>query len=334
LIISRFTMMTNEVQRFFRRLNHKPYGLTELVAIDRFSWNIVATGFFDDEGRFVSSCQTYNEQCNVYAGRNPRPLSFSPNKNLMDTVGKKRAKDRDIQHITGISLDIDPVIPKGQPASKEQRDAAVSFALDLQWDIGGNVDDSGNGSYLWIPFAKSIEIDPEHREDLKEQFRIWQENIKSKYKPEGYGLRIDGCFDFSRIKRVIGTVNHKADRLSRVVRRDHPDDTVRNEILSLKVPVRKKTALPHLLPSPGLPTKFKNHLKWDLILQDLWANPDPDRSKHDWMLGLSCLEAGISDPNELAAILMNNPHGKFRRDGRMNYVKTTVGKLLESPSDK
>jgi len=321
--------MTDEVQRFFRRLNHKPYGLTELVAIDRFSWNIVATGFFDDERRFISSCQTYNEQCNVYAGRNPRPLSFSRSRNLMDTVGKRRAKDKDIQHITGISLDIDPVRPKSQPASRKQRDAAVSFALDLQWDIGGNVDDSGNGSYLWIPFVKPIEIDTENWKGLKEQFRIWQENIRSKYRPEDYGLRIDGCFDFSRIKRVIGTVNHKASRLSQVVRRDRPNDSVRDEVLSLKVSVRKKTVLPRLSPSSDLPQRFKNLLKWDIVLQDLWANSDPDRSKHDWMVGLNCIEMGITDLNELAGILMNNPHGKYRRDGKMDYVQTTVGKLVE-----
>ena len=47
------------------------------------------------------------------------------------------------------------------------------------------------------------------------------------------------------------------------------------------------------------------------------------------MLGMSCVEAGITRPEELAAILMNNPYGKYRRDGRMDYVKVTVRKLVE-----
>ena len=45
------------------------------------------------------------------------------------------------------------------------------------------------------------------------------------------------------------------------------------------------------------------------------------------MIGLKCVEAGITEPGELAAILMNNPYGKYRRDGREDYLQTTVEKL-------
>ena len=47
-------------------------------------------------------------------------------------------------------------------------------------------------------------------------------------------------------------------------------------------------------------------------------------SDADWMLGVSCVEAGITRPEELAAVLMNNPHGKYRRDLRLDYVERTV----------
>ena len=72
-------------------------------------------------------------------------------------------------------------------------------------------------------------------------------------------------------------------------------------------------------------------IKEDTVIGDFWENPDPynDTSKHDWMLGLSCLEIGFSEPEELAAILKENPHGKYRRDGREDYVQVTVEKLMD-----
>ena len=319
------------VRQFYRRLNHRGLGVTELVALDRFSGGMVASGFFDDEDRFVSACCAYNPGCHIYAGRNPRPDDIGP-KNLMDTVVRKRANDDGIAYVTAVSIDIDPIREKGAPATKKQREAAVSFALDIQWDQGGDVDDSGNGAYVWIPFVTPIKV--EDYDLLKEQCRAWQAALVRKYRPERYGLRIDGCFDLSRIKRVIGTTNHKAGRLSRFVRRDGPGDKVRERILSVQVSARsglRKVVLPEIAPKAKLPRKFEYLLQWDASTRDLWQTPDPlnDRSRHDWMLGMACLEAGIAKPEDLAAILVCNPHGKYMRDGRMDYVRMTVGKLME-----
>jgi len=318
------------IRRFFQRLNHKRYGVTELVAIDRYSGEIVATGLFDDEERFLSSCLLFNESCNVYAGRNPRFAKGIVNQ--MDTVAKKRAKDNDIKYLTAISLDIDPVRPKGEPASKKQRDAAVSFALDLQWDLGGDVYDSGNGAYLWFYFTTPILLTEANREIVKKQCRAWQEEIKQKHRPEQYGLKIDGCYDFSRIKRVIGTVNHKAERRSCTVRLSERSNRIRDEILAMKIEQRRKKCRKIEFDfSQELPERFKQLLKEDDVIRDLWENPDPlnDRSVHDWILGTECVKAGITEPGELAAILMGNPHGKFQRDGRTEYVRVTVEKLIE-----
>jgi len=322
------------IRKFYRRLNHQGFGITEVVALNKDAGNIVATGFFDDEDKFVSACFAYNGGCNVYAGRNPRPVDFSSIKNLMNITHKKRAKDSDIEQITAISLDIDPIRPKGEPSTKEQHRAAMSFALNLQWDLWGDVDDSGNGAYLWIPFVTPMEITAQNREQLKQQCKAWQEGIKRKYKPEDYGLKIDACYDFSRIKRVIGTFNHKAQRQSMFIRKGKRSDKVMEQILGMEVVVSKvqKKANHIKIVYGELPARFKGLLKEDAILSDLWKNPDPynDRSKHDWMLGLRCLEVGIADPQALATILMVNPHGKYRRDMRKSYIRVTVAKLLEN----
>lgn len=324
------------IRQFYRRLNHQAYGLTELVAIDKDSGGIAATGFFDNENDFVSTCRAYNPRCNVYAGRNPRPVSISGIRNYMNIVQKKRAKDEDIRHLTAVSLDIDPIRKKGIPATKEQHQTVIRFALDLQGDFGGCADDSGNGAYLWISFETPIDIADDNFCSVKKKCEVWQTLLKEKYKPEEYGLRIDGCFDFSRIKRVIGTFNHKAQRVSGFVRRAEPSDKARDAILAVEVEEVEqkgfgKVALPPFVPNSYLPLKFKCLLKWDVSTRRLWEAPDPlgDTSRHDWMLGMSCVDAGITRPEELAAILVNNPHGKYRRDLRIDYVGRTVGKILK-----
>jgi len=321
------------IRTFRKRLNHKFYGLTELAVFGK--GGIVATGFFDNEDDFVDACQAYNEQCNVYAGRNPRPVDICSSRNYMNNIQKKRAKDKDIRYLTAISLDIDPVRKKGMASTDKQHQQAIRFALMLQCFLGGDVDDSGNGSYLWIPFITPIEIFTENFKIIKKKCEIWNVLLRKKFKPEELGLKIDGCFDFSRLKRVIGTFNHKAQRFSRFIKSSIPDDRIRDEILSIEVDdyrfqKLKRIPFPPLIP-PILPEKFKLLLGWSFLTKELWNNPDPlnDTSRHDWLLGMRCIEAGITEPEELAAILMKNPYGKFQRDRREDYLRTTVTKLLD-----
>jgi hypothetical protein len=328
--------MVNEktVKKFWIRLNHSGLGFTELAAFDKDRGKLVATGFFDNMDDFAFACRTLNEQCNVYAGRNPRPWGMACIRNALDKVQRKRAKDRDISLITAISLDIDPIRKKGMASTPRQHDQAMDFALKLQSEIGGGVDDSGNGAYLWISFKTPIEITSFNFNIEKKRCALWQEQVMKRFDPEKWGLKIDGCFDFSRLKRVIGTFNHKAQRSSRFVKKGRPGDGVRDEICSIKIDDQKrrkfgKIPIPPLIPL-ALPDVFKALLGWDISIRGLWGKPDPfnDTSRHDWILGMSCVEAGITNPKDLAAILMQNPFGKFRRDGRLGYVEGTVGKLL------
>jgi len=229
-------MKVNEtIRQFYRRLNHPPYGLTELVALEKDTGGIIATGFFDNERDFVASSDAYNQRCNLYAGRNPRPASISRIINYMNIVQKKRARDKQIEHITAISLDIGPIRPKGTPATERAHQTAIQFAVKLREDIGGGVDDSGNGAYLWIQFAKPIRMTGENRDAIKAKCWQWQKQIVEKYQPEKYRLRIDGCFDLSRLKRVIGTFNHKAQRRLCFIKSSEANDKIRNQILSIKV---------------------------------------------------------------------------------------------------
>jgi hypothetical protein len=317
---------TTTIREFYQRLNHQSYGLTEIAIFD--TNRLVATGFFDNEQDIISVCQNYNRY-NIYAGRNPRPFDIS--RNSLDSIKKNRAKDKDIKYLTAISLDIDPIREKDSPSTEEQHQQAIDFALELSQKLGGGVDDSGNGSYLWIPFLTPIEITSENFSIVKKQCALWQYRVTQDYMPEKYNLRIDGCYDFSRLKRVIGTYNHKAQRLSKIILEATLEDTVREAILSIEVEDSQITnqKIPVNL-SANLPEQFSKLLNRDKDVRELWNQADPgnDTSRHDWLLGLKCIQAGITDPGELAVILMNNPYGKYQRDSRQDYVQITVSKLL------
>jgi len=329
--VSTMKIDIDSIKRFYRRLNHSGYGVTELVVIDpRGQKGIIATGFFDNEYDFVEACQTYNGRYNIYAGRNPRPR-WLPRIciNYLDTRRKQRARDKDIEHVTAISLDIDPIRPKGTSATVAQHRDSIEFALKLSQQLGGWVDDSGNGAYLWLPFRTAIPVDNRNRDELKQKCKIWQTNIVKAHQPERHGLRIDGCFDLSRLKKVIGTQSMKGHihRLSSFVRtEDTRDDKVRDAIISLSLQTDRK--IPSKVnPSQSLPARFLELLKTNCIIQELWLTPNGDTSMHDWSLGCELARAGI-DANDMARILMINPFGKYQRDRRYSYIQSTVQNLI------
>ena len=329
---------TKAIGEFYRRLNHTGYGITELVVIDPTGRKgIIATGFFDDEDAFVKACQAYNGRYNIYAGRNPRPRWFPKVcENYLDVRYKQRASDKDIEYITAISLDIDPVRPKGTSSTERQHKMAIKYALKLQQILGGCVDDSGNGAYLWFQFIEPIKVTDRNREILRLKCQRWQRQIVEKYRPERYGLKIDSCFDLSRIKKVIGTlsVKGKVHRLSRFVFKSKPSDEVRDTIIAMPVDERPKRNFS--ITQPSLPVRFVQLLHSNHVIKQLWCTPDEnnDTSRHDWKLGCACIQAGIVKPEELAAILMHNPFGKYQRDKRDDYIRITVSKLIEDEYDK
>lgn len=320
---------SDTIRQFYRRLNHKSYGLTELAVIEPCK-GIIATGFFSDEEAFVKACELYDGRYNIYAGRNPRP-EWLPKacENHLDTKYRQRASDSDIEFVTAISLDIDPIRAKGTSATDEEHQKAIEFALNLSNDISGYVDDSGNGAYLWIPFKTPIRRNGNNRDEIKQKCRLWQNGIVRRYQPEKYNLRIDGCFDLSRIKKVIGTWSVKGTihRQSRFVKEGDACDKVRDSILSLSL--INLLADQRIILTHKIPDKFIMLLRTNPAMQDLWLSPNEqgDRSAHDWMLGCELAKEGLK-ADEIASILMINPFGKYNRDRRIEYIQNTVKNLM------
>jgi hypothetical protein len=80
----------------------------------------------------------------------------------------------------------------------------------------------------------------------------------------------------------------------------------------------------------GLSKNFQVLLSCDPLIRSLWNRQQTERSDLDWALGRACIERGILGREDLTAILAHFPQGKFRRDGRLDYLALTVGKLMDA----
>lgn len=142
--------------------------------------------------------------------------------------------------------------------------------------------------------------------------------------------------DFSRLKKVIGTlsVKGKVHRLSRFIIRAGPSDDIKDAIMSMPVeqtPSTNTTSISQPMAQTELPKRFIDLLQDNPLIRSLWNIPDEkdDTSKHDWELCCACLDAGITEPSDIAAILMHNPFGKFQRDRRIDYIRNTIANLMQ-----
>jgi hypothetical protein len=327
------------VRKFFRRLNHPDYGLTELVIYSPQTNKLLASGFFKEESAFVKCCRQWDGKANIYAGRNPRPFDFAENLGLevdrLYTDRKSRASDRNIEWMTAAVLDVDPVRPKGTSSSDEEHDAALAFAEKISKDIGGNVDDSGNGSYVWIQIAP-VKINDENRDTIKAKCKAWEAQIREHYQTEDCGMKIDPVFELSRILKVIGTISVKGvtHRRSKFHTPPvlEPHLTLAQTILGISVEVKEQTNIHIDKIGNQLPEKFTQLLKNDEGLKVHWETPNKEdnASSHDWRLGFLCMDAGITDPNELGTIITLNKHGKINKKGRDDsYIRVTVEELIK-----
>jgi hypothetical protein len=327
------------VRKFFRRLNHSNYGITELVIYSPQTNKLLASGFFKEEDAFVKCCRQWDGKANIYAGRNPRPFDFAENLGLeidrLYTDRKSRASDRSIGWLTAMVLDIDPIRPKGESSTDEQHEEALAFAEMIAKDVGGSVDDSGNGSYVWV-LINPIRINNENMETIKAKCKAWEAQIRDRYQTEDCGMKIDPVFELSRILKVAGTLSVKGEihRRSKFhtppVFEPHP--SLDQTILDISVAVKDQANVPIAKIGNELPEKFAQLLKNDEWLNIHWNTPNKndDASSHDWRLGLLCLDSGIADPNDLATIIALNPNGKIHKKGRDDsYIKITVSELIK-----
>lgn len=225
-----------EIRSFYKRLNHEPYGITEVRAIGKTpeTNKEVFIGFFNNEDAFVEYCQTYNEKgFNIYAGRNPRyEALFEKSPNIM-RKGISGGSSGDVSAVTAIALDLDPIRHRGFPSTDSELEFAKSLGEKIVPDFPGSwLDMTGNGACIWMPIDPiKIGSGDENRMSLQTKLSAFEKFVTQTYLIGEWKDKvvIDTISDLPRINKVIGTISHKGtpseDRPHRLTRFYSVSDT-------------------------------------------------------------------------------------------------------------
>jgi hypothetical protein len=365
MTVSRFAEA--EVRATYRFLAHAGRGITELRVITP-ARGIAGIGYFDQEDAFVAACAAANGNGNVYAGIQPRPpalLRKAPNRLKRLKAG---ARDDDIDWLTALVIDIDPVRPKDTAATDEELGRAVACADHIaDWLAEKGFtrpvrNMSGNGCQLWFA-VPPLAIPAEQREEMRDRLKRFEARIRDKFASDD--VAIDSIYNLSRIIKVIGTVSVKGEptperphRLSRCL-----DAFERREDANLLEAILKMPLATHgnggsgsnvVARSPGgngtskpieIGTELSPWMRALLTsktrLRSLFTGKgktvigpdgkqlDTSSSGYDFSLALKLALLGVTDPDELATALWHRPDGGARAKGEP-YVKRTVLQALEA----
>jgi len=324
----------------------------------------VKIGYFDNEPSFLSACADANGTANVYVGIQPRPFHFldlAPNVIKPLSVG---AKDTDIEWLSSLVLDIDPIREKDTASTTEELDLAIKTASRVADHIATKgflrplVHVSGNGAHLWIAIPPSQVLD-ENRNEITGRLKAFETRIRHlAITPETEGkLKVDSIYNLSRIIKVIGTLSvkgpdtkvrpHRVSRsLSEFSRREDP--ALLDALLAWPIETDRKagTVMTQLSapwaefkPASGLspavhalvcsnnPIRKLFEGKGKLPLGADGRPLDQSSSGYDFSLVLALARKGIVDRAELCNALWFRPDGCAREKGARHCWRTVDAAL-------
>lgn len=335
------------VRLHYQLLGHKDLGVTELRTFDKGP----EVAYTDNEEDFVRLAMERAGKVNVYVGCNPRPLElFDIAPNSWNRAEKGScASDEQIEFITAAFFDVDPVRPKGEPATEKEHSLAlgeVNRVLSSCGYSGGITASSGNGGYIFFPIrAVSVE------KDSAAQYRAWWKKFIVENNGNPGALRWDPVFNLSRVMRVIGTKNLKGnateERPQRVsafisMQETEPSERIATEIeMAEPDPTVEVKAIPLEDIPKELPERFKALLSGDSKVQALWdgtgkpRDTDISPSGYDWACLSEAYYFGIRGERELASILK----ARLIKTNRLGdkgkaYIQRTISKFLSEQKGK
>jgi hypothetical protein len=345
-----------DVRACYEFLAHCDRGVSEIRVIAP-GRGIVGIGYFDNADAFLRACADATGVGNVYVGIQPRPWEFlaqAPNR--LERL-KSGARDEDIQWLSSIVIDIDPIRPKDTAATSDELALAIACGDRISdWLASKGFQRpvrnmSGNGCQLWFAVPPTM-ITDEQRPRIRERLKLFEARLRDKF--AGDGVAIDSIYNFSRIIKVIGTLSVKGeDTAERPHRVSHSLDAFeRREDLELLEAIFR-IPLPASSPSPSaeesavtvrtadqLSPKLQALLSSKTRLRALFEGRgktaigsdgtplDTSSSGYDYSLALKLAQMGITDPDELATVLWHRPNGEARAKG-LSYIERTVRHALE-----
>lgn len=151
---------------------------------------VISREFFTNPIKLIEWARDFNGKGNCFIGRNPR----------------KEIGGKEIKHISCITLDLDPIRPKGQIVTQEQtRECIYAGQSILDRFQGGTLCATGNGALLVWTTSVPIVEDFKSFEDKIKQFQNECSEIIKEFK----GVKIDSTQDSARLVKLIGTVSVK-----------------------------------------------------------------------------------------------------------------------------
>jgi len=134
----------------------------------------------EGEKELLEWCEKFDGKADLFIGRNPRN------------------KEGKVEKITCFSIDIDPIKPKGAPASVKQLNIALQAGKEaLRIQPGGHLSSSGNGSQVFWPLGS---VETQYEQGIKNLESIIRKHIEGKFH-----VKVDSIYDSSRLVKIIGT---------------------------------------------------------------------------------------------------------------------------------
>lgn len=180
-----------DVRTMYRLLQHNGYK-TQVHAQNRQTNKIEDRRTLDSVDLLIAWTRKFNGRADLFIGRNPR------------------AEDGQVAAITGLSIDIDPIRPKGTASNAAQLQRALQAGRDIlrcpEYQ-GGHLSSSGNGCHAYWGFPVPLTTG---LEDFERKARSFEDEIRTKishtYRSE---LNVDSIFDNPRLVKIVGTTATK-----------------------------------------------------------------------------------------------------------------------------
>lgn len=324
------------IRRFYRLLRHAGRGLTEVRVIQA-GQGQPRIGFYDSEDAFVDACSRWSGKANVYVGRNPRPKRLTERQpqaynNLVSGVRGASASDIDL--VTALSLDIDPVRANGLPSTDAEHERALAMAERVAADYPGAIlVDSGNGAQVVFP-TDPVSVNGESKR-LQAQVRAWESEIREVVESDP-ALKLDSIYDLPRIIKVPGTLaikgtstQERPHRLARIVNAEDDALCDMTDVFSRQIAADGSVTAEELGTVPEIPDRFRRLQQADRRIRATWEGSrddlrDASGSGYDMSM-ISQLQSRGFSPGEIAAVLLEMPSGT--QDERR--IRRSIQKALE-----
>ena len=320
------------------------YGLYELVALhkdfrpgrENYEHNIASKAFpkvwfTKRPGAFVKFVQQYYKNHMCCVGVNPRPDALKSEKGF-----NRSAKDADIENVTHFYFDID--FEGKNPTDMQLADLRLALmTMEPFYQDQGfqtpTLNYSGNGYHI---IHKIPPVPVAEYPDIKQRQQYFRDQFQAGFSGELSRLEciVDNTLDLSRKIKLPGTKKPGDARLSSLEYVNYkPDEALRDYLLNLDI--QPNDDVPLEMRVKEMPECFVALLKQDEFIHNLWngegkTSGDTSRSGYDYSLIRRCLKQGITDLNDLYAILALRPDGSVQAAGKgEQYVRNTIANAIK-----